>query len=114
MVEKSRKIEAISIFLSTFWNNDLTHSFFFIKLGIITIELLDGEPISSSGLIYQYKVRKSYQPFKVRTKKSKPEKPASPKTPEPVSRRSFSGQFSLKGKKKYFTLKLVNKTLKAV
>lgn len=75
--------------------------FSFIPSGIITIELLDGEPVSSSGLIYQYKVRKSYQPFKVRAKKSKPEKPASPKTPEPVSRRSFSGEFHLNEKKKY-------------
>jgi len=57
--------------------------------GIITIEILDGEPISSNGLIYRYKIRKIYQPFKVRTKKSKP---ASPKTPEPaVSRRSLIG-----------------------
>lgn len=46
------------------------------NLGIITIEILEGEPLNKDGLRYKYKVRKNYQPFKL--KKPKPERPPSP------------------------------------
>ena len=53
--------------------------------GIISLEVLDAEPVSEDGLTYQYKVKKIYQPFKV--KKSKPEsKPKlKPDTPPPIN-----------------------------
>ena len=42
----------------------------------MTIEILEGEPLAKDGLRYKYKVRKNYQPFKL--KKPKPERPPSP------------------------------------
>lgn len=42
----------------------------------MTIEILEGEPLNKDGLRYKYKVRKNYQPFKL--KKPKPERPPSP------------------------------------
>ncbi|XP_047143323.1 nucleosome-remodeling factor subunit BPTF isoform X2 [Hydra vulgaris] len=42
--------------------------------GIITIEIVEGKPARSDGLMYNYNVRKMYQPFKTH-KKVKLEKP---------------------------------------
>lgn len=67
-------------------------------LGIVTIEILEGEPVSSDGLVYRYKVKKHYQPFKVH-KKPKIEKPASPKTPDldaSAARRASLGKLQTK------------------
>lgn len=58
--------------------------------GIMTVEILHGEPLTSDGLIYRYKVKKNYQPFKV-NKKPKPEKPVTPVDTTPKFRGSATG-----------------------
>ena len=69
----------------------------------MTIEILEGEPLTKDGLKYKYKVRKNYQPFKL--KKPKPERPPSPPPMDltPKARGSALGKcfifFHLKCKK---------------
>lgn len=65
--------------------------------GVITVEILDGEPVYSDGRVYRYKVRKNYQPFKIYAKKNKPDKDKlqnskpDPASTTPKSRGSASG-----------------------
>lgn len=59
----------------------------------MTVEILHGEPLTSDGLIYRYKVKKNYQPFKV-NKKPKAEKPVTPVDTTPKFRGSATGKIN--------------------